>query len=272
MLVVSQARRRAKLQCPKCREVIALPAIEAEVVVEPKPEPRPAPVIEMERSSLEERVAALEREVAALRALLAPRLEPSPEPVVIAPALPVVPAPPVAPPLPVAAVVPEPIVPPAPPVKASFLDGPPAFMSLARPAPAPVSKPEPVPVPRAEPPRPPREDAPFQQMVRILGEMRGGSIEIRSEVRDSGAVQYGRWLATVFSAAGWKVESVNAQPLPEDQNQFSVVTAGNFPVPRLLGGMLRAFAAVGVSLMMGIDPARTSPSPLLIVPVRPEEP
>lgn len=127
------------------------------------------------------------------------------------------------------------------------------------------------PSPPIEMPRP-REDTPFQQMVRILGEVRGGAVEIRAESRDPAAVQYGRWLATVFNAAGWTVEAIDVQPLPADQTHFSLITSVGFPVPRLLGGMHRAFGAVGVSLMMGIDPARKSPAPLLIVPKRPEEP
>jgi hypothetical protein len=103
-----------------------------------------------------------------------------------------------------------------------------------------------------------------ERMVETLGEMRAGKVAIREEKDDTDALHFGEWLGHVFMRAGWTVTTLQACPLPREEQNLTLATSGNFPFPKMAATIHRAFAAVGLGLVFGIDPMSDSPIPTLV--------
>jgi hypothetical protein len=267
-VVVSATLRGAKMQCPKCRAVIALPdprmagpipeAGPAGESVGKAPTDRPeAARVEARLSTLEVRVALLEQELVSLK--FARR----------APSEPEAPAAPAAPPF-------EGQADPAsrtaevawkrlPEIRAPWRGA--GTIGAVCDGSRESGTEEPAPLFDND-----RLDAAAEgRMIQTLAEFTGGKVAIRVKEGDAEAFHFGQWLGRVFVTAGWIVTTLETAPLlPEEQN-LTLAMSGNFPFPRTVSAIQRALAAAGLRLAFGIDPVNKSPVPTLIVPRWPPE-
>jgi hypothetical protein len=254
MLVVNAAFQRRKVQCPKCREVIALPAPTAEPLPESgekierpngdAPVPPAGTPTEARLSALEERLARVEAELGSLKAA-AELSWPKPAPL--------------SPPEVSRDVTPAPAAP--------------ALKRFAEHAAAPAAAPGPknghaVGGPSRPVAGEPLDPGVVERMVQTLAEVPAGRIAMQVEDGDREAERFGEWLEHVFTRSGWTVTALKAQPLPPEQQSLALLASGNYPAPKLVSTVHRAFGAAGLGLVLAIDPMSDSPVPTLIVPRR----
>jgi len=265
MLVVGSALRRLKVQCPKCREVIALPgsrmeppmpeaSTEGEPTVKTTPERAEAALLEARLVTLEARVETLEQQLASLREVRSEAPAPVPRAI----------------PAPESKSEPEPASPSAtgePPTPPEFEQREaPATLAMEPPCAPASGAPDP-----AQLESDPLDATDEERMVETLGEMLAGKVAIRVEKDDADALHFGEWLGHVFMKAGWTVTTLQACLLPQEEQNLTLATSGNFPFPKMAATIHRAFAAVGLGLVFGIDPMSDSPIPTLVVPRKPAE-
>jgi hypothetical protein len=288
MVVVSPTARWTKMQCPKCRAVIALPSSGmAGPIPEASPQGEPAGKappgdpeathLEARVSTLEARLASLEQELMVLKSPKAaqadqdrkaetgdrrperPPCEPHQEAVGID----------------------RGDQSAGPWARQEFLpakarEGFPEIAEGLRKAEEPEATPESSRTNGARRParslKEERLKAPLEErMVQKLAEITAGEVAIRVKQGDTEAILFGEWLGLTFIKAGWTVTKFEARPLPPEDRNLSLAISGNFPFPKRASTIHRALAVAGLELVFGIDSTSDSPVPTLVVPRRPVE-